>query len=199
MPLADTLTDIANLALASIGEQQIENIDESTSVAKTIRRMISETIRQTILLVDWPELRVTFKPTGVEDSETGMWTYNLPTNFLEVLHLNPLYTFSALDSWELEAGKLRVPVAGITLTYKRYSEEVTDWSGNLVELIYRKIAANIAMPLTQNQNIAGMAMQEYERCKMAILPRMKNRNHGLRQRKRGYGNLSSRRARGGIY
>jgi hypothetical protein len=190
MALAETLTDIANLALASIGEKVIQNIDDESAIARDINRVLFESIRQTQLEILWEELTEIIQPSQVTDRYPGndsLYQYRLPNNFLDVVHLK-----SGSD-WFLSGGKLITDDPEPVLTYKRYSQEVSEWSGYLVELIYRRVAANVAMPLTQNGQVASMAMDAYRQAQVQNLTRSSNRSRKGRFRDNFFGNLRSRR------
>lgn len=191
MSLASTLTDVANLALASIGERVIENIEDDTSIARDIRRVLFESIRQTQLEIFWEELTEITNPSRVTEpypGEESFFQYRLPSTFLDVVMLKSNHT------WFLSGGKLITQDPEPLLTYKRYSDEVSEWSGYLVELIYRRVAANVAMPLTQNLQLAQKAEQTYESVRLNNLTRSSNRSRSGRFRDQFFGNNRSRRA-----
>ena len=189
MSLASTLTDVANLALASIGERVIENIEDDSSIARDIRRVLFESVRQTQLEIFWEELREITSPSRVTEPYPGdeeFFQYRLPSTFLDVISLKSNHT------WFLSGGKLITQDPEPLLTYKRYSEEVSEWSGYLVELIYRRVAANVAMPLTQNLQLAQKAEQIYESVRLNNLTRTSNRSRSGRFRDQFFGNNRSR-------
>jgi len=189
MPRASTLTDIANLSLASIGEVLIENIDDQTAVSRAINRVLYESIRQTQLEIFWEDLIEVFEPTQLTapyPGSAGLNQYNMPTNFLDIVSLE------SGANWMLRGGKLVTEDEAPVVTYKRYSEEPSEWSGYLVELIYRRIAANVAMPLTQNPQITQMASEAYRTTMMSNLVRSTNRSRKVSYRAEGFGNVRSR-------
>lgn len=189
MPLASTLTDVANLSLASIGEVLIENIDDDTEVSRSINRVLYESIRQTQLEIFWEDLIEVFEPTKLTAPYPGsdvLNQYNMPSNFLDIVNLQ-----SGAD-WFLSGGKLITEDPEPVVTYKRYSEEPSEWSGYLMELIYRKVAANVAMPITQNPQITQMAADLYEKAMLKNLTRSSNRSRKASFRDAGFGNVLSR-------
>lgn len=189
MPLASTLTDVANLSLASIGEVLIENIDDQTEVARSINRVLYESIRQTQLEIFWEDLIEVFEPTKLTEPYPGtdmLNQYNMPTNFLDIVGL------ASGAHWFLSGGKLITEDPAPCVTYKRYSEEPSEWSGYLMELVYRKVAANVAMHLTQNPQITQMAAGLYEEAMMKNLTRSSNRSRKNSFRDQGFGNIRSR-------
>lgn len=189
MALASTLTDIANLALGSIGEVNIQNIDENSTISRNVLGQLHESIRQVQIEIFWEELVVSFSPTALTEpypTNPALFQYNLPTNFLEIVSI------SSNADWFLSGGKLVTRAVNPLVTYKRYSEEPTEWSAYLVELIYRKLAANIAMPVTQNTQITQMATQVYEASRLQNVARSSNRSRSRRRRESTFGNLQSR-------
>ena len=189
MGLATTRTEVVNLALASLGQKPIQNIDDDSHPARLIKPLLSETVRQIIQLIDWPDLRVTValqedqsEPIEAENQDPNLITfkYILPTNFLEVIRVStvaeesisisfPTGRFRNRNRWTREGGFLFSQIPELTLTYKRYSEEPTDWEGHMMELVYRLLAANVAMSLTQSPEIASYNMGLYEQHKMQVL------------------------------
>jgi hypothetical protein len=192
MPLASTLTDVANLSLASIGEVLIENIDDQTGVSRAINRVLYESIRQTQLEIFWEDLIAVFEPAQLTDPYPGsdeLYQYNMPTTFLDVVNLK------SGAHWFLSGGKLITDDPAPVVTYKRYSDEPSEWSGYLVELVYRRVAANVAMTLTQNTQITQMASQAYQDTMTRNLTRSSNRSRKNSFRDRGFGNMRSRISR----
>lgn len=195
MPLPSTLTDVANLALASIGEQVIENIDDQTEVARAVNRTLYESIRQTQLEIFWEELIEITEPSQVTDPYPGaaaLFQYRLPNNFLDVVALQSNANFHTSPQWFLSGGKLITEDPAPLLTYKRYSEEPSEWSGYLLEMIYRRVAMNIAMNITQNGQITAKAQQDYQESAIRNLTRSSNRSRKNSFRDSGFGNVQSR-------
>ena len=181
MASAQTLTDIVNLALASLGEKQITNIDSDGKTENLMRPLMYEAVRQTQLEIFWQELIIGFSPTQSSETyggqESGDTTYigstylvyNLPKNFLDVVRLR------SGAYWFLEGNKLITTDPDPYLTYKRYSEEPSEWSAYLVELVYKRLAMNASMPVTQNANIQQQSVQLYNMAKNENLLRSANR------------------------
>jgi len=190
MALASTLTDVANLALSSIGEQTITNIDTDNRIENIVRLHLSESIRQVQQEILWGELRVSFEPIALPDNyldSASMYQFNMPNNFLDMVSIN------SGAEWFLESGKLVTTDPTPVVTYKRYSEEPTEWSGYLVEMVYRRLAMNIAPHLTQNAGLVQNAVQQYEMCRVSNLTKSSNRRRSWKEKERVYPNLKSRR------
>ncbi len=192
MSKASTLTDIANLALSTLGEKNITNIDSDGKTENLIRPLLYESIRQTQQEILWQELRVTYTANESALKPSGDYTpyeYNLPTNFLDMVDI------AGGADWELENGKLLTPNPKPTITYKRYSEEVTEWSGYLVEMVYKRLCANSAMAITQNVQLQQQMAQMYELAKVNNLSKTSNRRRKIYERTQDYAWQRARRVR----
>ena len=195
MSIATTLTDIANLALSSLGERQITNINSDGKTENLIRTLLYESIRQTQLEIFWEELIVSVNPT--KSTETykpaeGFSIYNLPNNFLDAVGL------ASGARWFLEGGKLITQDSAPCLTYKRYSEEPSEWSAYLVELTYKRVAMNISMAVTQNSNIQQQSVQLYNLAKSENLMRSANRQRDYSTKPSRFEWIKTRSRRHGV-
>jgi hypothetical protein len=176
MAKASTLTDIVNLALASLGERQIANIDADGNTENLMRPLLFEAIRQTQLEIDWQELMVSMSPSQSNDTYerlAGYAIFNLPSNFLDMQHIK------TNAHWFLESGKLITADSAPYITYKKYSEEPSEWTGYLVEMVYKRLAFNSAMAVTQNEGIQSQAGQLYQLAKNDNMMRSANRQRNI--------------------
>jgi hypothetical protein len=176
MAKASTLTDIVNLALASLGEKQITNIDADGNTENLMRPLLFEAIRQTQLEIDWQELMVSMSPSQSNDTYerlAGYAIFNLPSNFLDMQHIK------TNAHWFLESGKLITADPAPYITYKKYSEEPSEWTGYLVEMVYKRLAFNSAMAVTQNEGIQSQAGQLYQLAKNDNMMRSANRQRNI--------------------
>lgn len=176
MAKASTLTDIVNLALASLGEKQITNIDADGNTENLMRPLLFEAVRQTQLEIDWQELMVSMSPSKSNDTYdrlAGYAIFNLPSNFLDMQHIK------TNANWFLESRKLITADPAPYITYKKYSEEPSEWTGYLVEMTYKRLAFNSAMAVTQNENIQSQAGQLYQLAKNDNMMRSANRQRNI--------------------
>jgi hypothetical protein len=187
MSLPKTLTDIANLALLSIGEESTNNVESDEARSRTVRTVLYQCIREVQRLIDWPELRV--RKTLAQNSEMlddTHYKYHLPENYLEVIS-----TDSEI-SWFLQEGFFCTDALEAKITYKKYSEEVSEWSGDLVEMVYRKLAAAIAPTLVENPQWLQMAERQYQQCEQRCLSQTQNRKRKIKRYKRNHGLVKNR-------
>lgn len=172
MSLATTFTDVANLALKSLGAVSIQSIDANDTHSQRINGVIDEVVRQVQNEISWPELlnvQLLVKlPDNFSDSE-ALLRYQLPEDFLSAVEIN----FGS--DWEIFDGVLVTTAIDPILIYKSYNPDVTKWSAEMTEMIYKKLAAEIAMPTTQDLNLSQLSTQRFEICRDRLLPQMKNR------------------------
>ena len=187
MALAKTLTDVANLALLAIGEDVIQNIDSDGSNEVILRRAISEVTRQVQLMIHWPELLVVSAPSRTPDMfDDQRYKFNLSTQFLEVIKV---YNSSdvEVEDWEIIGNKLITSEDAITLHYKKYSENVAEWSGRLIEVVYRKLALETAIKITTNPSLIGLLQQQYEIAKKEMTAKTQTRNRNYKKKREFFG------------
>jgi len=172
MSLATTFTDVANLALKSIGAVPIQSIDANDSHSQRINGVVDEVVRQVQNEISWPELlnvQLLVKlPDNFSDSD-ALLRYQLPEDFLSAVEIN-----SRVD-WEIFDGVLVTVALDPILIYKAYNPDVTKWSAEMTEMIYKKLAAELCPSASQDLNLAQLTMQKFEICRDRLLPQMKNR------------------------
>jgi len=190
MSLATTFTDIANLALKSLGAVSIQSIDANDTHSQRINGVIDEVVRQVQSEISWPELLnvqlLVRLPDNFADLE-GVFRYQLPEDFLHVVEILGTDIY-----WEIFDGALLTTLIEPKLIYKSYNPDVTKWSPEMTEMIYKKLASEIAMPTTQDLNISQMSMQKFEMCRDRLLPQMKNRSRKKAETLRRFSYLNVR-------
>jgi len=172
MSLATTFTDVANLALKSLGAVSIQSLDANDTHSQRVNGVIDEVVRQVQSEISWPELlnvQLLVKlPDNFGDTDS-IFRYQLPEDFLSVVEID-----SGAD-WEIFDGVLITVAGEVKLIYKSYNPDVTKWSAEMTEMVYKKLASEVAMPTTQDLNTAQMSTQRFEVCRDRLLPQMKNR------------------------
>lgn len=193
MPLAQTLTDVANLTLNSLGEGVIQNIESNGSTEIILRRSMSEIIRQVQNMVHWPEIiKVTTPTQASEMFDSSRYRYNLPTTLLEVVRVLNSSGFD-VEGWEIIEGKLVTAEQNITLHYKYYTEVVTAWSPRMTEVIYRKLAVETCMQITNDPGMLRVMQHEYDLAKKEALTKIRTRSRNYKKNRTGFGYYQLRR------
>lgn len=189
MSLATTFTDIANLALKSLGAVSIQSIDANDTHSQRINGVIDEVVRQVQSEISWPELlevqQLVKLPDNFADSDS-IFRYQLPEDFLSAVEID------SGNDWELFDGALVTTATDPKLIYKSYNPDVTKWSAEMTEMVYKKLAAEIAMPTTQDLNLSQLSTQRFEICRDRLLPQMKNRSRKRQQTLRRFSYLQVR-------
>ena len=189
MGLATTFTDIANLALKSLGHEIIQSIDADESTARLLKNYIDEIARQIQVDIHWPELLRVIKPTKLADNfaeSNTYFRYQLPEDFIQMVEMNSSTYYEIFD------GALITQAVDPQIIYKAYSGNVADWSAELVELTYKKLASEIAMAFTQNVQLVQMATAKYEERKRELHPIMKNRSRDQKKTLRRFSYMNAR-------
>jgi len=172
MSLATTFTDVANLALKSLGAVSIQSLDANDTHSQRINGVIDEVVRQVQNEISWPELLnvqlLVRLPDNFADTDS-VFRYQLPEDFLSAVEIR------GGAHWEVFDGVLVTVATEPELIYKSYNPDVTKWSAEMTEMVYKKLASEIAMPTTQDLNVSQMSMQKFEMCRDRLLPQMKNR------------------------
>lgn len=196
MSIATTFTDIANLALKSLGAASIENIDANNTHAKAINGVIDEVTRQVQTEIHWPELLMAQELVELPDTyieNTQIKSYQLPQDFLQAVEL-----VSACD-WELFNNEFLTVDTSPQLIYKIYNPDVSKWSAELVECVYKKLAMEIAIAVTQDFNIFQVAIQKWEVARDRRFAQMKNRSRRGKSVERRFSYLNVRAYRHNRY
>lgn len=172
MSLATTFTDVANLALKSLGSPPIQSIDAYDSHSQRINGVIDEVVRQVQSEISWPELlnvQLLVKLPDNFNNSDSIYRYQLPEDFLSVVEID------SNRHWSIFDGVLLTTAEEVNLIYKAYNPDVTKWSAEMTEMVYKKLASEIAMPTTQDLNLSQLSTQRFEICRDRLLPQMKNR------------------------
>ena len=202
MALPSSPTDIVNLALDSLGEQTINNInDTSNSLARKMSRWYDVCVEDIQTMVIWDELYTYNKPSFITDSYAGVdgqYQYIVPENFIQVIEVNarspqqtlPGYTQNPIQStnfqWKLQDGYIIARVENFEMLYARRELDVSKWSNQMRELIVAYIAMKISLTITQSPQIKQDAERDYQMIKNRVLATRQNRARNYRSTKRGF-------------
>lgn len=141
-----TLLEIANTALATIGAKPISSFDDADSDASvSCAQMLKNCIEQAQSATDWQELKKTVRlvPTGEFDVQRG-YEYNAPSDLLRVITVCGDPNFL----WEAQGHKIYVHATSpVSICYIRYSENPSEWSVHLRNLVVETLAANLVGPI----------------------------------------------------
>lgn len=156
MNALNTLTDVANLTLARLGQPPINSLDDVSAVAASVRLHMKQAIRSEQRLADWPELRQEIElAKDATDHTDGRYRYALVPQWLAIRSADA--EFARYAAWLLsEADPL-------TVTVTVYSEDVATWSTGLLECISLALAILIGPALSLNMGAAQDLRAELEK------------------------------------
>lgn len=147
-----TRTDLANAALAYLGEMQISSIDDASSKpARTCKQFIQDTIDQVLRGHRWS--CAVMLATLTESGETPTWGFErqfvLPNDRLQILEING-QAFGPSQQFYAIQGNLIL--TNWTECHIRYVKriDVPDFDPLLANAIALKLAAKICIPLSLN-------------------------------------------------
>lgn len=159
-----SLVEVANLALALVGEERVTSLAADTSKAARLCDAFMTGVRDTCLVAHpWNFACQRAELPALVDTPIFGWeyAYQVPTDCLRVLRLD---SSDPHEPWAREAGSILCNLAaplGI-----RYIARVSDsgaWSPLFVELVAATLAARLAVPLSASQQTRAALAEERAR------------------------------------
>lgn len=160
-----TTTDIANYALAYLGEPKISSIDDTNSKpARTCKQFLDITIKEVLRSHRWncAIKRATLTRLGTAPNHHYDYFYALPTGFLRLLELNGEPHNDSDEFFELENNKLATNSDTAEIRYI-HNIETTDFDPLLAKAIALSLASTIAVPLTSKIELQTQCFTLFER------------------------------------
>ncbi len=165
---AQTLTDIANLALALIGETRIDSLDDDGAVALDCATVIHSAVREVQADFPWPELRkAAVLELDGQDEVTGLWGFYLPDDFLRMARspgeFGPVTDeLGAEVDYERIGPTLYCAAESARLHYIAADCDPAGWSPWLCKAIYTMLAINLAPLRNKSKTLTEQLIQIYE-------------------------------------
>jgi hypothetical protein len=178
-------TDIANMALHRVGAQRIMDLDDADSKsARVLRDFFEPAIREVGRLAEWQCLKDRAELAQLATAPAFGWdyAYQLPVAFLRLVKLNGVdYRGEPSDDHEIEGRTLLTDETEAKIEFIAYKEDTADYDPLFVKAIVAKLAAEIAVPLRQDEALAARLMGEFEQI---ALPKARTKSSGERKGKR---------------
>lgn len=159
-----TDTQLANYALAHLGEAEIADISGTDNVSKMCRRFLDDTKREVLRSHRW---NCAVKRAKLTQLETGPvhgldYAYQLPGDLLRLLEVNGEAWEGSEEFFEIERKAL---VTDQSAAYIRYVAlvGVHEMDPLLAEALALKLAAKLAVPLTAKNDTQGQMLALHER------------------------------------
>lgn len=178
-------TDIANMALHRVGAQRIMDLSDADSKsARVLRDFFEPAIREVGRLAEWQCLKDRATLTQLTDTPAFGWdyAYQLPATFLRLVKLNGVaYRGEPSDDHEIEGRRLLTDADTADIEFIAYKEETADYDPLFVKAVVAKLAAEIAVPIRQDEALAARLMAEFEQI---ALPKARTKSSGERRGRR---------------
>lgn len=149
----NTRTDLANRALAHLGEEPITDIDDTTSTpARTCREFAGDVIDEVLRTHRWncATARVALSELADAPAHGYERAYQLPADFLRLLEVNGEAWEASDEFHEIEAGEqLLTDASTAEIRYIRRID-VPEFDPLLAKCAALALAVEIAIPLTKD-------------------------------------------------
>lgn len=157
-----TLTAVANVALAKIGQDPISNIESDSSPERVINLVTKDVVRRVQAEFCWPELIVYKEDLSVlaELTHDQLFQYTLPADVyfpFEVVADVDEQTIG--QTFEIRGEYLVSALQYANLVYYKQSNVVTEWSVFLQQTVEFELAADLAVSLLKDANLHGYLKQ----------------------------------------
>lgn len=167
-----SVISICNLALASIGKPDIQDIDEASAEASACRKFY-EQARDTLLQsYPWRFAQTTAALAEVTNTKSNRWgyAYQRPVDCLKALRVTDVYELDYIpsDGLSVVAGGFAYAIEGATvfcsispayLVYTQRLDDPTRYPPLFVEALSWRLAVMLAMPLTRDPKVRADAYQ----------------------------------------
>ena len=161
-----TEVDIANLALARVGSEDIMSLtDTDDENARVVNRFYEPTVRECLRSHQWScaTKRATLAQLADAPAFGYDHQYQVPTDFLRAILLNDVNVWDPIDCWALEGDRILTNEDTVNLVYVYYDEDATTYDDLLVNAIVVNLTSKIVGTLTGEPSQAQRFLQEYER------------------------------------
>ena len=160
-----TKTELANVALAILGEMRITEISESSPQAERCRQMWDITRDAVLRRREW-NFAVTRKTlTRLADAPIFEWTYayQLPADYIRAIKLNEAHAGTSQTTWDIEGDVLMTNEEEANLVYIYRNVTVSEWDPAFNKAFATSLAAAIAPSLTASMSMADNLEAKAER------------------------------------
>ena len=156
--------EICNMGISLLGSYDpVQNIDTPVSSVELVCALWYDITRQSLLKEVMPNFALARRVVSQTDDDPDFgfeYVYEYPSDCLKVLGIGNIKDKE--NNYTVENGKIYAEIDyenGLELRFIRDVTDVTTFSPEFKILLAKAVAANIAMPLTQDLQKAQMAMQ----------------------------------------
>lgn len=162
--MAVSTTSICNMALAYLGQEPINSIDDGDKKAKMCKLFFQQVIDDTLrkfpfsCAVERKQLA-----QSINSPVYGFdYAYPLPSNPKCIRLLEVKSSENDKPVYRVESGKILTDETDCYIKYIKQLKDVSEFDSSLITVIEYGLAAKLAIVLLDNINLKQMAVQEYQ-------------------------------------
>ena len=198
--MANSATDICNLALGHLGEKRITSLDEDSVAARACALHYETTLEEVLRSHRWNFAQTRAELTALADEPLfGCdYQYQLPADCLRVLEFNDSECGDVVsDQYIIEGRRLLTNASEAKLVYTKRITDVSAFDSLFVKALAVKLAVAVSETLRGSTGKTGELLQAYEKI-TAPLARRGDANEGRRRKGLIANNSLMLRARAGF-
>lgn len=158
-----SLTEVANLALAMVGDERIVSLDTDTSKeAKLCLEFLPQVRNEALALHPWNFAKRRASLAASPEAPAFQWSaqYQVPANCLRVLAIQ---SDDPHEPWEREGDLILCNLAApLRIQYVSRHEDTGAWSPLFVRLVAAMLAERLCIPLSASQGQRAQIAQELD-------------------------------------
>lgn len=169
-------TDIANLALALIGDMQITSLTETTDEPSRVCAVNYDQARDECLAIArWGFAKQQVTLSRLEDDPLFKWTaaFQLPADFIRLVEIEGADAWMPKEYFDVQGSKLFLDLddseaTTLNIEQIRREDDTTLYSPLFIEALSYKLAHKICVRLTNSASKAREILKEFQQ---VVLPR----------------------------
>jgi len=171
--MADSKTQLANLALLRIGETAITDINDTTNdAARQCKRLLKTVIKEVGRTHKWNCLKTRSQLAANTTAPAFGWdySYTLPVLCLQLVTLNGYSIDEAYiqSKFEIEGRDILTDAKECKITYIAYTDDVTKFDSHFDRCVVALLSSYLASIIAGEDSLAVTLRREYEE---VVLPR----------------------------
>lgn len=160
-----TETDIANRALALIGQPSISSIHEGTGAARSIA-VHFEVIRDALLRShpwDFATVRVELSRDSEQPAFGWQYQFPLPDDFLRLKTFNEVDSDLCRSSFDIESGVLLTNSTSALVSYVQRIKDPSRFDSLFADVFAHQLAAAVCIDITGNESLSRELSKDAQR------------------------------------
>ena len=150
------ITGIANMALSSLGEARIQNLNDNNSRARAVNARIHDVITTVLRMHVWNSALERATLTSVGTPGFGYsYIFQLPSDCIRVVEVNPV------SRYQVEKKNILSNEKTLNILYVGEPTDINNLDSLLAEAIAMKLALEVAETLTSKQGLKAELMQKW--------------------------------------